>query len=98
MATGETIGIVDFESVQLTGAPIQRLGSAPGTPAMESIPVPLRATLADAERILITEHLSRAKTKTEAARTLGIGLRTLYTKIHQLQLAAPPARGVQARA
>jgi DNA-binding NtrC family response regulator len=98
MATSETIGIADFESVQLTGAPVARLVSPSGTPAPETIPVPLRATLADAERILITEHLSRAKTKTEAARTLGIGLRTLYTKIHQLQLAEPRDKAVQARA
>jgi DNA-binding NtrC family response regulator len=86
MATGETIGLADFESVQFTGAPAPRIASVPGAPATETIPVPVRATLADAERILITEHLSRARTKTEAARTLGIGLRTLYTKIQQLQL------------
>jgi DNA-binding NtrC family response regulator len=54
--------------------------------------------LADAERILIMEHLARAGTKTEAARTLGIGLRTLYTKIHELHLAAPPAKRSSARA
>jgi len=97
MASSETIGLADFESVQLAGALGQRAPSAPGLATMETIPVPLRATLADAERILITEHLSRAKTKTEAARTLGIGLRTLYTKINQLQLGGPPARATQAR-
>jgi len=53
------------------------------------ISIPAKATLADAERILITEHLDRAQTKTEAARNLGIGLRTLYTKIQQLRLRGP---------
>ena len=54
-------------------------------------------TLADAERILIAEHLDRAKTKTEAARTLGIGLRTLYTKIQQLHLDGPQPRAGSVR-
>jgi DNA-binding NtrC family response regulator len=93
MTTGETIGTADFESVQLTGAPAQRLASAPGASATDTIPVPLGATLADVERILIIEHLNRSKTKTEAARTLGIGLRTLYTKIQQLQLGEPQLAG-----
>ena len=59
------------------------------------------ATLADAERILIGEHLRRARTKAEAARRLGIGLRTLYTKIRTLHLdaeAAPKPRGARAHA
>jgi len=64
---------------------------------VETISVPAKATLADAERILIAEHLDRAKTKTEAARTLGIGLRTLYTKIQQLHLDGPPPTGASVR-
>jgi DNA-binding NtrC family response regulator len=91
MATGETIGIADFESVQLPGGPSRRSALHPAPSGGETISVPARATLADAERILIAEHLGRAKTKTEAARTLGIGLRTLYTKIQQLHIdGAPP--------
>src|SRR4051812_17215419 len=79
MATGDTIGLGDFESVQLTVAPAPRLAATVGGSASESIAVPASATLAEAERLLIAEHLGRAKTKAEAARTLGIGLRTLYT-------------------
>ncbi len=97
MAAGDTIGLGDLESVQLGGAPPhessdsgQRATSSFGAQAGEVIPIPVRATLADAERILITEHLDRAQTKTEAAQTLGIGLRTLYTKIQQLRLGSPP--------
>jgi DNA-binding NtrC family response regulator len=87
MATGDTIGLGDFESVQLTVAPPPRLAATVGASASESIAVPANATLAQAERILIAEHLGRAKTKAEAARTLGLGLRTLYTKIR----GEPPA-------
>jgi DNA-binding NtrC family response regulator len=97
MATGETIGIADFESVQLPGGPSRRVAPQPTPNGMETISVPAKATLADAERILIAEHLDRAKTKTEAARTLGIGLRTLYTKIQQLHLEGPPHTGASVR-
>jgi DNA-binding NtrC family response regulator len=90
MASGETIGVADFEGLQLRGASAQSSRSGSIIAEAETISVPARATLADAERILIAEHLSRARTKTEAARTLGIGLRTLYTKVQQLNLPGPP--------
>ena len=96
MATGETIGLGDFESVQLVGAAAPR-PAMPGAPALETIPIPAKATLADAERILIAEHLGRAKTKTEAARTLGIGLRTLYTKLRELRPADGRPKASSAR-
>jgi DNA-binding NtrC family response regulator len=92
MAAGETIGVGDFEALPSTRGPEPSPASNGGPPGLETIPIPARATLADAERILITEHLGRTKTKAEAARTLGIGLRTLYTKIHQLRLAKAPGR------
>jgi DNA-binding NtrC family response regulator len=98
MTTRETIGVADFESVQLSSVPLQRAAPTAGAPALDAIPVPIKATLADAERILIAEHLSRAKTKVEAARTLGIGLRTLYTKIQQLHLPEPPRKSPSPRA
>jgi DNA-binding NtrC family response regulator len=92
MATGETIGVGDFESVQLPGSSAQRFGTTMERADETAISIPVKATLADAERILISEHLTRARTKTEAARTLGIGLRTLYTKINELHLAAAPGK------
>jgi DNA-binding NtrC family response regulator len=110
MAMGDTIGLGDLESVQLKASPrreppslVQRTTAQAGAQMLEMIPIPVKATLADAERILIAEHLDRAKTKTEAAGSLGIGLRTLYTKIHQLRLAGPTrsaslTRGTSARA
>ncbi len=96
MAAGDTIGLGDLESVQLGGFPWRESsGSGPRTTSLsaalsgEMIPIPAKATLADAERILISAHLDRVQTKTEAARNLGIGLRTLYTKIQQLRLRGP---------
>jgi DNA-binding NtrC family response regulator len=97
MTIGDTIGVGDFETVQLGGGPGPRLSGATIGQASDAISVPAKATLADAERMLITEHLARASTKTEAARTLGIGLRTLYTKIHELRLPVVPAKGSSAR-
>jgi|SRR5579871_2524049 len=97
MATGETIGVGDFESVQLTGS-LEAEPSLTLTPDSQTIPIPAAATLADAERILITEHLRRARTKGEAARTLGMGLRTLYTKIHQLRISSSPGKAQSTRA
>ena len=90
MATGDTIGMGDFETVQLSGDPTPWRPGASNGEALDAISLPAKATLADAERILITEHLARARTKNEAAQTLGIGLRTLYTKIHTLRLSVKP--------
>jgi transcriptional regulator with PAS, ATPase and Fis domain len=39
------------------------------------------------ERTIIGEHLKRAKTRADAARSLGIGVRTLYSKITTYRLA-----------
>ena len=98
MTTSDTVGVGDFESVQLGGGPSRALSATPTTgEELDAISVPARATLADAERILITEHLARAKTKIEAARSLGIGLRTLYTKIHELRLGALWSKGPTSR-
>ncbi|HVV48039.1 MAG TPA: sigma-54 dependent transcriptional regulator [Polyangia bacterium] len=90
MATGDTIGMGDFETVQLSGEPTPWQQGPTNGEALDAISLPAKATLAEAERILITEHLARARTKNEAARTLGIGLRTLYTKIHTLRLSVKP--------
>ena len=67
-------------------------GALPGFPGQSSdidaLAVPAGATLSDVERMLIADRLRRARTKAEAARDLGIGLRTLYTKIRTLRLEA----------
>jgi DNA-binding NtrC family response regulator len=86
MATGETIGVGDFDILQPAAESVQRSTGTSLSHALDAITLPAQATLADAERILITEHLARARTKNDAARSLGIGLRTLYTKIRELRL------------
>lgn len=87
LASGETIGLDELEHTAH-----RRSGSA-ATPrtnaaaAAETITISTKATLADVERALITEHLKRARTKAQAAQSLGIGLRTLYTKAKLYRLA-----------
>jgi DNA-binding NtrC family response regulator len=45
------------------------------------IRIPLTCELAEAERRIILAHVERCASRADAARTLGIGLRTLYTKL-----------------
>jgi DNA-binding NtrC family response regulator len=63
----------------------------------DMLSIPATATLSDVERILISEHLRRARTKADAARSLGMGLRTLYTKIDKYQLADISRRNSRTR-
>jgi DNA-binding NtrC family response regulator len=108
MTNGDTIEPGDFEGVTFrTAGPTRRPGNsqrkAPIAPLPRSdeISVPSGATLSDVERILIADRLARARTKAEAARGLGIGLRTLYTKIRALHLdgtAAPSRRAARSSA
>ena len=49
----------------------------------DEIRIPLDATLADAERAIVMTQVGRCATRADAARVLGIGLRTLYTKLQQ---------------
>jgi DNA-binding NtrC family response regulator len=89
MAAGAILGLDDLETspTGVTGRP-KVTRTAPGisepSSSEETIAIPALTTLGDAERILIQEHLRRSKTKAEAAKRLGIGLRTLYTKLHEL--------------
>jgi DNA-binding NtrC family response regulator len=93
MTTGETIALADFENVQLRGGTTRERDAhaRPGA-AGDSLSVSASATLNAVERAVIAEHLQRARTKADAARSLGIGLRTLYTKIraHRLETRAAP--------
>jgi DNA-binding NtrC family response regulator len=91
MAAGSIIGVDDLETVQTGGSRRPKVVRvAPSVSedrsrsSAETIEIPAQMTLGDAERVLIREHLRRSKTKAEAAKRLGIGLRTLYTKLHEL--------------
>jgi DNA-binding NtrC family response regulator len=59
----------------------------PATAQSGDIRIPLDSTLADAERRIIMTHVTRSKSRADAARTLGIGLRTLYTKLNEFENA-----------
>jgi DNA-binding NtrC family response regulator len=101
MTNGDTIELADFEGVPLGARHVAR-GAGTGRrptwlsrrPDADELAVPTGATLSEVERMLIADRLRHARTKAEAARDLGIGLRTLYTKIRTLRLAAgaPPRR------
>jgi DNA-binding NtrC family response regulator len=56
-----------------------------------SVVIAIGTSLAAAERELVLATLARCGTKADAARALGIGLRTLYTKLRAYR-AAPGAR------
>jgi DNA-binding NtrC family response regulator len=91
LATGETIGLEEFESTTVARRPaLPARTSLPASTAVpsDSIVVSAKATLSDVERTLITEHMKRATTKIAAARTLGIGLRTLYSKLKHYRIGA----------
>jgi DNA-binding NtrC family response regulator len=78
LAVDQTIDGEGFEAAG--GAPATgRAGEGAG-PAENELRIPLPAPLADVERRVILAHVQRSPTRREAARALGIGLRTLYTK------------------
>jgi DNA-binding NtrC family response regulator len=91
LASGETIGVEGFSE----------LGRRPGSAAARSpapvatgasVTVPVGTTLDAAERELILATLRRHPSKREAAQVLGIGLRTLYTKLAGYHASGAPAR------
>lgn len=92
LATSETIGLEEFESTNVArrpaAVPARAIAPASTTLPLDSIIVSTKATLADVERTLITEHMKRTTTKIAAARTLGIGLRTLYSRLKKYRIGA----------
>jgi DNA-binding NtrC family response regulator len=90
LATSETMGLEEFESTTVfrrpSAMPVRASASTSAITSPDSIVVSAKATLADIERTIISEHLKRAPTKIAAARTLGIGLRTLYSKAKQYRI------------
>jgi DNA-binding NtrC family response regulator len=86
LASGDTIGLDGFaEVLSLRRGPPPAGAPAGGRPAVS---IPVGWTLAQAERELIAATLQRHRSKREAARVLGIGLRTLYTKLGQYRRRA----------
>jgi DNA-binding NtrC family response regulator len=58
-----------------------RAGTRRALPTGGAIEIPVDCTLDEAERRIILAALRRHRTRARAARALGIGLRTLYTKL-----------------
>jgi DNA-binding NtrC family response regulator len=57
------------------------IGRPAGDRSGPAISIPLGCTLAEAERRIVLAHLRYHATRAQCARALGIGLRTLYTKL-----------------
>ncbi len=85
LATGETVGAEGFADLAARGRGPARPGWPGAGPAL-----PVGTTLAEAERELIAATLARHPVRREAAAVLGIGLRTLYTKLRTYRLEGPP--------
>ncbi len=85
LASGDTIGVEGFTEL------FARSQSRAASPQVESrqradVAICLGTPLADAEREIILATLRRYGTRVETARVLGLGLRTLYTKLRQYGL------------
>jgi DNA-binding NtrC family response regulator len=92
LASSETIGLEELESTSSSrrGAPtpVPRMtGPLVAAPSSDVLVISAKATLAEVERLVISEHVKRTKTRAEAAHSLGIGLRTLYSKTKRYRLA-----------
>lgn len=59
-------------------------GSMPGAALGAVLEIPASATLAEAEHAIIASRMQQLGSKVEVARSLGIGLRTLYTKLERI--------------
>jgi DNA-binding NtrC family response regulator len=91
LASTETISMEELEystsSRRGTPALATRIGAPLSAPAVgDTFTVPAKATLAEVERLIIVEHFKRTRTRAETAQSLGIGLRTLYSKAKQYRL------------
>jgi DNA-binding NtrC family response regulator len=90
LATGETVGADGFADLARRYERGQGPGAGDGRRLADVgvVAIPVGSTLEQAERLLIAATLRRHQSKREAARVLGIGLRTLYTKLKQSPLRA----------
>src|SRR6266849_2501232 len=84
LATGDTIGPDGFAELAARSA---RRGPDPvhasATVANSCVTIPLGLPLADAERQIILGNLRRYQSRAATAQALGMGLRTLYSKLRE---------------
>jgi DNA-binding NtrC family response regulator len=91
LATGPVLTAEDLGEHGAPPAPRARRGPRPSAPAPRrrdapagpagSIAIPIGCTLEEAERRIVLAALRHHGTRARTARALGIGLRTLYTKL-----------------
>ncbi len=88
LSTGQTVGADGFADLARRYERSLPVAAWEGRRAADEavVNIPVGASLEAAERLLITATLRRHRSKREAARVLGIGLRTLYTKLKQYGL------------
>jgi DNA-binding NtrC family response regulator len=84
LATGDTIGPDSFADL-LQRSALRSAPAAPASlpPAPGSISIAVGTPLAEAERQIILATLRQSGNRETAARMLGIGLRTLYTRLRE---------------
>jgi DNA-binding NtrC family response regulator len=94
LAADETVTLDDFERATVSPrqetvftprrhspASARRPSARRAATAGAVVEIPADATLAESERIVVRAALARHGTRARAARALGIGLRTLYTRL-----------------
>ncbi len=96
LASGDVVTLEDFEQLRRTssrsgpndggGGRAPALPTSPPRAATPPAPrdvvaIPLGCTLEEAERRIVLASLRHHRTRARTARSLGIGLRTLYTKL-----------------
>jgi DNA-binding NtrC family response regulator len=82
LAPAQTIDGDGFEISPATGRAVIATPPAPENASGE-LRVPVTVSLAEMERRLILAQVERCATKREAAAALGIGVRTLFTKLRE---------------
>jgi DNA-binding NtrC family response regulator len=92
-ATGEVVRAEDFEEAPaVVASPRAAARAAASEAAAEGgVFIPLGCTLAEAERRIVLANLRHYGTRARAARALGLGLRTLYTKLASWSAARLPS-------
>jgi DNA-binding NtrC family response regulator len=86
LASGDLVTLDDFEDLRappVRPPPPRPRAAGPARPAADApvIEIPLSCTLDEAERRIVLAHLRQHGTRARTARALGIGLRTLYTRL-----------------
>jgi transcriptional regulator with PAS, ATPase and Fis domain len=82
LASSDTLDIDSFEDPVVW----PKLTEVHPTQANDFVAISVGTTIAEAERALILATLGRYETKREAAHALGVGLRTLYTKLREYRI------------